>query len=183
MKKSIVVLIVACISAATLSGRAFGQGTRNQPDVASAKTNPVPGMATTSSDGGYAIATEASAVNRKAVKDFQVRCAEAKDEKWFSVSDGFVVHFTMDGFRDRLYYDKKGHWMYSLRYIDEKKLPREVRNQVKSTYFDFTIKLVEIVEVPDHKVYLVHLEDSTTLKIVRVSDEGEMDIYKEFTKS
>ena len=105
-------LFVACVFAATLSGRASGQVSRNQPDVSSAKTNPAPGVATASSDGGYAIATEASAVNRKAVKDFQGRCAEAKDEKWYSETNGFVVHFTMDASRDRLYYDKKGHWMF-----------------------------------------------------------------------
>jgi hypothetical protein len=183
MKKSILVFVVACVSAATLSGRALGQGGKSQPDLASSRTNAAPGLSANSSDEGYAVATEASAVNRKAVRDFQSRCAEAKDEKWYSVAKGFVVHFMMDGFRDRLYYDKKGHWMYSLRYIDEKKLPREVRNQVKSVYFDFDIKLVEIVEVPDHKVYLIHLEDATVLKIIRVSDEGEMDLYKEFTKS
>ena len=38
---------------------------------------------------------------------------------------------------------------------------------VKAPYFDFAIKLVEIVEVPDHKVYLVHLEDCNYSKIVR----------------
>jgi len=42
---------------------------------------------------------------------------------------------------------------------------------------------VTIVEVPDHAAYIMNLEDSTTLKVVRVNEFGEMDILKDLVKS
>jgi hypothetical protein len=42
---------------------------------------------------------------------------------------------------------------------------------------------VEIVEIPDHKVYFVHLEGEKTLMVVRVTEEGEMNVVREFQKA
>ncbi|HMI63045.1 MAG TPA: hypothetical protein VK518_19140, partial [Puia sp.] len=67
--------------------------------------------------------------------------------------------------------------------LSEKQLPRDVRAIVKSTYYDFVITLVRIIEIPDHMVYLVHMEDENSIKIVRVSEEYEMDVLEEFTKN
>jgi hypothetical protein len=41
---------------------------------------------------------------------------------------------------------------------------------------------VNIIEVPDHTAYLVHLEDKNSLKIVRVNQDGEMDVLTDLTK-
>ncbi len=53
---------------------------------------------------------------------------------------------------------------------------------VKSQYYDYTITLVEEIEVPMKPlVYVVHMEDSATLKNVRVSDR-EMEVLEEYKK-
>ncbi len=54
---------------------------------------------------------------------------------------------------------------------------------LKSQYYDYTITLVEEIETPMKPlVYVVHMEDSTTLKNVRVS-EKEMEVLEEYKKS
>jgi hypothetical protein len=125
---------------------------------------------------------DAKKVNAKAIKDFTVRYADAPDAKWYADKNGFVSYFVKDGFGDRVFYDKKGHWQYSLIFYTENKLPRDVRAAVRSTYYDMPITLVEEVQTTEAKVFIVHIEDRSNIKILRVSEEGEMDILQELTK-
>ena len=74
--------------------------------------------------------------------------ADANNAMWFSDNNGFVSYFVKDGYGDRVFYDKKGHWQYSLIFYGEDKLPRDVRAAIKSTYFDMSITLVEEVQTP-----------------------------------
>jgi hypothetical protein len=61
-------------------------------------------------------------------------------------------------------------------------MSRDIRAQVKSTYYDYTITLVEEIEqINNPLVYLVHLADASTWKIVSVCD-GEMETVQDFRK-
>jgi hypothetical protein len=57
----------------------------------------------------------------------------------------------------------------------------KTRSQVKSVYYDYTITTVQEIIFPDHHVYLVNMEDETTILIIRICD-GEMDVYKDLKK-
>jgi hypothetical protein len=184
MKKAILLFVVGCVSAAILPGHLIAQDTSNQNSLVSAENNSKPVHSAAIAYGSTAsTAADASTVSVKAIKDFKTRFASAKDEKWYTLNTGFVSYFSQDGYTNRAFYDKKGHWQASLRYIGESKLPRDIRAMVKSIYYDFTITVIEIAEVPDHMAYMIHLEDATTIKILRVSDEGEMEVYKSLIKS
>jgi hypothetical protein len=188
MKKTILALAVGCVSAVMLPAYVFAQATGNQADMASVQTHIASTPATASSsnatlNGSSANTAGGGTVSLKAIRDFKDRFTNVTDEKWYPSSDGFVVYFTQDDFRNRVYYDKKGRWQYSLICGSEKKLPRDVRAMVKRNYYDFTITLVQLVEIPGHMAYLVHIEDATSIKIIRVTDEGDMDVYQEFTKA
>jgi hypothetical protein len=121
-------------------------------------------------------------INSKAIKDFQTRFADANNAMWFSDANGFVSYFVKDGYGDRVFYDKKGHWQYSLIFFGEDKLPRDVRAAIKSTYFDMSITLVEEVQTTDAKVYIVHLEDKSNIKILKANDQGEYEILQDLSK-
>jgi hypothetical protein len=121
-------------------------------------------------------------ISTKAMKDFQTRFADANNAMWFSDNNGFVSYFVKDGYGDRVFYDKKGHWEYSLIFFGEDKLPRDVRAAIKSTYFDMSITLVEEVQTIDAKVYIVHLEDKSNIKILKVNEMGEYEILQDLTK-
>jgi len=184
MKNTILALAAGCASAAILSGHVFSQSLSNQPDLARTQNTHASASApaTSFSSSTPLNAAVTSKFSLKAIKDFKNRFPGATSDGWYSLDHGFAACFTEDGFKGRAIYNSKGHWLYSIRNLDEKKLPRETRDVVKRTYYDFTITLVQLVQVPDHTVYLVHMEDSTSAKIIRVSPDGEMDVYKEFTK-
>jgi hypothetical protein len=112
-------------------------------------------------------------IHARAIRDFQVRF-NASNAMWFSDKNGFVSYFVQDGFGERVFYDKKGRWQYSLIFYGEDKLPRDIRAIVKSTYYDMAITLVEEVQTNDGKGYVIHLEDKSNIKIIKVNSEGEM---------
>jgi hypothetical protein len=121
-------------------------------------------------------------INAKAIKDFNTRFNGANNAMWFSDRNGFTTYFIKDGYGDRVFYDKKGHWQYALIFYSEDKLPHDVRAAVKSTYFDMAITLVEEVQTIESKVYIVHLEDKGNIKILKVNDEGEFEILQDLSK-
>jgi hypothetical protein len=174
MKKVLIALIMGSISFSALIECLNAQGTSNP--VAFTETKPFikPAIAPNSA--------AAANVNTRAVKDFRGRFTSASEENWVAVHDGYISYFKMNGFGCRAYYDKKGRWEYSLTYFGEDKLPHDLRAIIKSTYFDFNITLIEEVETTEAGVYLVHLEDQTSIKIVKINKDGEMELMQEFIK-
>jgi hypothetical protein len=186
MKKVLFALSIGFTSIAAFSYGAYAQNSAIPVAFNDAKSfmpsiRYIAAMESTTNMGAYI--PDAKSINAKAVKDFQTRFADANNAQWFSDRNGFVSYFVKDGYGDRAFYDKKGHWQYSLIFYTEAKLPRDVRSSVRSIYFDMNITLVEEVQTPNGKVYIVHLEDKSNIKILKVNDEGEMEIMQELTKA
>jgi hypothetical protein len=130
----------------------------------------------------YTIVADMNSVNKKAANDFKDRFGSPSGTRWFSDKDGFTSYFKVDGFTDKVCYDKKGNWKYSTIFYGESKLPKEVRAEVKSVYYDMSILQVEEIQTLDGKGYVVNLEDSTTIRIIKLNEEGEMETVKEIIK-
>jgi hypothetical protein len=185
MKKILFALSMGCMSLAAISSCAYAQNAA-QPvafnDSKHFKTI-VRNMAALESPaymGTYV--PDVKEINARAIKDFNLRFNDANNAMWFSDRNGYTTYFVKDGYGDRVFYDKKGHWEYSLIFYNEDKLPRDVRAAVKSTYFDMAITLVEEVQTIDSKVYIVHLEDKANIKILKVNDQGEYEILQDLSK-
>lgn len=122
-------------------------------------------------------------INAKALKNFSKTFKQAATANWFVIKDGFLAKFQQDGIITKVFYNPKGRWVGNLRCYFEDKLPRDIRHLVRSNYYDYSIYYVNEVTVPgDITVYLVKIEDKTSLKTIRVQD-GEMDEIEAFTKS
>lgn len=148
-------------------------------------TQPLNANGPANASPGASVANEAAtaSVNIRAIKDLQSRFAKATGERWSRTDKGFIAFFTNDGYKVRAYYDRKGHWEGTLTYCDESQLPHEIRDVIKRTYYDLAITGVIIAEAQGHKVYFANLEDKSTLKIVRVDDDGEMTVLNDLVKT
>jgi hypothetical protein len=182
MKKTFF-LLAAFLPAALFSGTLSAQDSTAPRDLAASQR-----ARSTTASANYTSPSAlndvaATSIHVRAIKDFKGRFAKSADEKWFRIEKGFCVYFTEDGFQTRAFYDPKGHWQASLKYADQFQLPPFIRDLVRRAYYDLDITLVNIIEVPEHKAYVVHLEDKKTLKILRVSEDGEMDVLHDYTKS
>lgn len=117
----------------------------------------------------------------RAQRDFHKKFMLATGEKWYEIRGGMLVSFKTGENRNSVVYDKKGIWQYSLRYINEKEVPKEVRGSVKREYYDYSIKQVDEIQIPEGTVYFFHLEDDQSFKNVRVF-ENEMVVLDDFKK-
>ena len=187
MKKFLILLIIGCISYPALAGSIYAQGNGDVVAFTNAKLF-IKSIQAFAGLGNLPFldsvnTSDLSRVSHVAIKDFKGRYALASGEKWFALKGGFMAYFSQDGFNNRAYYNKKGRWQCSLTYYNEDKLPRGIRAIVRSTYYDYTITVVEDVETCVNGVYLIYLEDKTSIKIVRVTRDGDMDVFKEIIKS
>ena len=185
MKKIILALSIGFTSIAALSTCVYAQNSESPVAFNDSKNfkSSVRNMAALESPAymGTYIA-DAKTINNKALKDFSARFDNTSNAMWFQDKNGFVSYFIKNGYGDRAFYDKKGHWQYSLIFYGEDKLPRDVRATVKSKYFDLSITLVEEVDTNDGLVYIVHLEDKSTIKIIKVNKDGEMETMQDLIK-
>jgi hypothetical protein len=127
--------------------------------------------------------TDEKKINFRAYKDFQVRFKQVENASWFyDPKVGFVSYFVRSGYGNRVIYDKKGRWLYSLIIYGEDELPRDIRTRIKSTYFDFTITLVEEVQTTEGTEYVVYLEDKSTIRILTLNRDGDIQTVQEMEK-
>ncbi len=119
----------------------------------------------------------------KAVRHFIDNFDNAPKEEWYEAPDRFVVTFTLNEIKYRVDYDKKGNWIETYRTYDEDKLPTEIEDVVRSSYYDYKIFLVQEVENPlDVKSYYIHLDGKTRLINLKICN-GQMDELQNFRKS
>ena len=155
---------------AFLETKSFHSSIRHVADLATevSKQNDVP---------------EGKDFNSKAVRDFQTRFQKVENAQWFSDQNGFMSYFITNGYGNRVFYDRKGHWQFSLMLYTEDQLPVDLRASVKAMYFNLAITLIEEVQTNNGMVYIVHLEDKSNIKILRLSSDAEMEILQELTKA
>ena len=186
MKKTLSVLTVGCMSILALSNRAQAQNSAGP--VAFLETKIFHSSVRHVADLTKRVsilkdAPEGKDFNSKAIRDFQTRFQKVDNAMWFSDQNGFMSYFIKNGYGNRVFYDRKGHWQFSLILYAEDQLPVDLRASVKARYFDLAITLIEEVQTNDGMVYIVHLEDKSNIKILRLSNDAEMEILQEMTKA
>jgi len=123
---------------------------------------------------------DAADVNTKALKDFNKSFKNISGEQWYKVTDGFIASFKENEIETKVAYDQKGKWHCTVRTFGENELPSDVRDLVKSRYYDYKILVVYEIR-HDNTVYILKIEDTSTLKTLRVAD-GEIEIISDNSK-
>ena len=156
----ILILLQACAASRANNSNNQVQPPASLPDVA-----PVP-------SGNAVYRNE---IHIRAVRHFKQTFPGTEDEQWYVIRNGYMVKHKVGDTNIRLDYDRSGNWLYTIRYLTEKKIPREVRALVKSTWYDYAISSVEEIKyglLP--LIYILHINEGNEWKIIRVS-EGEMN--------
>ena len=118
----------------------------------------------------------------KAVRSFKYTWQHVDNETWYKIPDGYRARFTEDGVLYLVTYNKKGKWLHTMRQYDETKLERDVRAQVKSVYYDYSILLIEEIEYSMKPLtYIIHMEDMASFKNIKICDR-EMEVITEINK-
>jgi len=165
-----------------LLNKADAQALAKNSDIVKSESLSAAMKLTDDSKNEIAEITFVNEVNQKASRDFKKTFRDVSNEKWYSIKNGFLAEFSLNTTKNRVVYDKKGNWKYTVSYYDEKNLPVEIKAIVKPIYYDYTISRVEEVHANDQIVYFVHLQNDSRLKTVKVC-EGEMHLIEDLPKS
>ena len=122
-------------------------------------------------------------VNIKAMRDFIDRYKDVNNASWYKVDNGFVAEFKTLYAVTTVTYKKNGKWLYTITSYSEEHLQEDVRALVKSTYYDYDIVNIQEIKVPlkDSNIYLVYIQDATSIKVLRVYN-GEMEVIHDYIR-
>jgi hypothetical protein len=167
--------ILTILALIPLGCSAFPQGLKNSLAVGNPEVT-VPLLLTT----GTAISSDN--VSPKAVSNFHKTYKNVSDEKWSELPDATRVKFTANQIQYVVDYDKKGNWLHTIRTYDEKELPADVRQEVRTSYLDYSIICVKEITLPhSDKTYVVYLEGPSNFINLRIAN-GEMDEWQKYDK-
>ncbi|MEP6512751.1 MAG: hypothetical protein ABJA79_02695 [Parafilimonas sp.] len=171
------IILAAFISAITAANAAHAQTDKNS--LAKNKEQ----SSASVSGANDASNSNANAISIKAVRNFKKEFKSVSDAQWSKVLHGFMAEYKTGGIATRSMFAENGNLNYTIRHYYEKNLPYEVRANVRSTYWDYSILGVDEIKVPgnDNLIYLVLIQNETRIKRVRVSD-GEMEEIESFIR-
>lgn len=110
-------------------------------------------------------------IHIRAVRHFRQSYKHIENETWFSMPDGYRARFVENGVKCEVTYDKNGLWVYTIRKYTEDKLAKDVRAQVKTVYYDYSIVLVEeIIRPLKPLVHVIHLEDAQSFRNIQICE-------------
>jgi len=165
--------LIALFCSANAQTKMFNGNLSTSPAKEVVLSEDVPGIEST---GSYS-----SAMNSKALRNFSKSFKEAGNASWSQTEDGFKAEFMDQDVKTKVFYDRKGRLVASVKSYSEDNLPKEVRHLVKSNYYDYNIFHVQEVTAGNKTAYLVKIEDKTSIKTIRVTD-NQMDEYMAFNK-
>jgi hypothetical protein len=180
MKKVIIVIAVLGISAFNLFNYSNAQITQNHArrmfrfsaELASAADNETATPAVYGND-----------INAKAIRTFQKMFKDAQNVSWSEENGTYNSRFKSNGVDYRNFFSKGGSWIGGMQTYGENKLPRDVRAIIKPIYYDYTITIVDEVNLPNQQpIYVIHMEGENLIKNIAVQG-GEIRTIDEFEKA
>jgi hypothetical protein len=123
-------------------------------------------------------------VNVKALRHFIRNFNDTSSEKWYATPDMIVALFTFHRIDYRIDYNKRnGDWIETYRTYDEAEMSPDLKQSVKSSYYDYTIFQVQEIEQPLHPLnYIVHLQGKAKLINLWIYN-GHMEEWQNFKES
>jgi hypothetical protein len=114
-------------------------------------------------------------------KSFSTYFNEAENPRWYKANKNYLVKFMIYDEENRALFTKRGHMIYHISYGYENNLPDEIYKQVRTAYFDYDITRAIRVNEADRIIWVVNLEDASTIIIARL-ENGELEEVQRLKK-
>lgn len=125
--------------------------------------------------------THSSKIDKRSTEHFRKQFPSVNNPYWYKVNDGYIASFEKNSVETKVAYNAKGKLHHTISYYNEKKLPRDVWETVKSAYYAYDILRVAEVHFADKIIYMTYVQNEKSLKLVRVCD-GEMEEVQSFKR-
>lgn len=108
--------------------------------------------------------------------------AFAGTEKSEKSGTATIVHSVEQGKPVTTAFSQKGKWIYTITRYTANNADKNIVDMVESAYYKYAITGIDKVEQPGFDaVYIVHLENASSLKNVRISN-GEMEVVQDLVR-
>lgn len=98
----------------------------------------------------------------------------AYNSRFYKVNKDWLGKFILHNQENRALFTKKGYLVYHISYGYEENLPDDIRRQIKSEYYDYTITRAIKVEEDKRVIWVVNVENAKELILLRLED-GNME--------
>ena len=170
MKTKIILPLVCCLFFVMITNFSFSQATVKKNDI-----NKTVAMSVSQDNKIHNSSNASVTINKKIQKSFTGSFAGITGQNWSMVGNNFHTSFYTNGIEACALFDKHGHLIYAITYVQEKEMPSDIRKIVKSEYYDYMITLAIEVKQNKRDIWIVNMEDVSTHITVRLED-GEMEL-------
>ncbi|HEY2349126.1 MAG TPA: hypothetical protein VGH64_08930 [Puia sp.] len=110
----------------------------------------------------------------RAKAHFKENYAEVQNYAWYNAPDNSLYCiFHRGNTVDRVFYDSRGYWQFTLVSYPPSELKMNVRQQIADQFEGYRITYVnEIQSAYDEPIYMVNIENSGNIKVIQVTDEN-----------
>lgn len=115
-------------------------------------------------------------------KGFSSYFNDAENPRWYKVNKNYLAKYMIYDEENRALFSKRGNLIYHISYGYEKSLPEDLRNLVTAGYRDYEITRAIKITESGREIWVVNIESSETLILVRL-ENGEMEEVQKFQKS
>ena len=122
--------------------------------------------------------------NDRAKAHFSANYSEARDPEWYSLPDrNMYCIFHQGNVVNRVFYDSRGYWQYTLLGYPVSGLDKNVKELVTDYFNGYRILYVnEIRSFQDEPVYMINIENEDQSKLIKVTGD-EIETQESFKKS
>lgn len=172
MKTKIIIVSLATM----LSASVFAQNSANNMDVA---ISSVPSKPVYATEGGTSVAL--SSVSEKIQKSFNHLFPDAKYQKWEMTGKNISTSFYSNNLFTTAKFNKDGRLAYTVIFCNERNLPADLREMVKSEYPDYSFVRISEVKLNQRDIWLSYLENNDSNIIVRI-ENNQMELVSKTKK-
>jgi len=119
----------------------------------------------------HTLATVSASERAKA--HFKENYAEVQNVAWYTAPDNSLYCiFHRENTVDRVFYDSRGYWQFTLISYLPSKLKKNISQQISDQFEGYSITYVnEIQSAYDEPIYMVNIENAGNIKVVKVSGD------------
>ena len=119
----------------------------------------------------------------RAKAHFRENFSDIQDPAWYHAPDNSLYCIFHQGNKvNRVFYDGKGYWQYTLISYPVSSLKSNVKEMVSSQFKDYQISYInEIRSDYAEPVYVINLENKNDIKVIKVAGD-EIDLKQDLKK-
>lgn len=104
---------------------------------------------------------------------FKENYAEVENVAWYTAPDNSLYCiFHRENTVDRVFYDSRGYWQFTLVSYLPSELKMNIRQQISDQFEGYRITYVnEIQSAYDEPIYMVNIENAGNIKVLKVSGD------------